>query len=45
MQQRSDVVIVGSGMNSLSCAALLSERGLKVTVLERNAVAGGCIRT
>ena len=45
MQQQSDVVIVGSGMNSLSCAALLSERGLNVTVLERNAVAGGCIRT
>lgn len=41
----ADVVIVGSGMNSLTCAALLAQRGLKVTVLERNAVAGGCIRT
>lgn len=45
MQQATDVVIVGSGMNSLCCAALLSERGLSVTVLERNAIAGGCIRT
>ena len=41
----ADVVIVGSGMNSLTCAALLAQRGLAVTVLERNAVAGGCIRT
>ena len=41
----ADVVIVGSGMNSLTCAALLAQRGLSVTVLERNAVAGGCIRT
>ena len=45
MQHQSDVVIIGSGMNSLCCAALLSQRGLQVTVLERNAVAGGCIRT
>lgn len=45
MQSKSDVVIVGSGMNSLSCAALLSQRGLRVTVLERNPIAGGCIRT
>lgn len=40
-----DVIIVGSGMNSLTCAALLAQKGLKVTVLERNPVAGGCIRT
>lgn len=45
MSTSSDVVIVGSGMNSLSCAALLAQRGLRVTVLERNAIAGGCIRT
>jgi phytoene dehydrogenase-like protein len=40
-----DVVIVGSGVNSLVCAALLAKRGQKVCVLERNDVAGGCIRT
>ncbi|MEZ2720060.1 phytoene desaturase family protein [Paenalcaligenes hominis] len=45
MQHRSDVVIIGSGINSLSCAALLANRGLSVTVLERNPIAGGCIRT
>ena len=40
-----DVIIVGSGINSLVCAALLARRGRKVCVLERNDVAGGCIRT
>jgi phytoene dehydrogenase-like protein len=40
-----DVVIVGSGINSLVCAALLARKGHTVCVLERNDVAGGCIRT
>lgn len=40
-----DVVIVGSGINALVCAALLAKAGRKVCVLERNDVAGGCIRT
>lgn len=40
-----DVVIVGSGINSLVCAAVLAKRGRKVCVLEREAVPGGCIRT
>lgn len=42
---RWDVIIVGSGLNSLVCAALLAKRGIKPLVLERNAVVGGCIRT
>ena len=41
----ADYVIVGSGINSLVCAALLAARGLKVLILERNAQPGGCIRT
>lgn len=40
-----DVVIVGSGINSLVCAALLAREGRTVCVLERNDIAGGCIRT
>jgi NAD(P)-binding Rossmann-like domain len=40
-----DVVIVGSGINSLVCAAMLVRKGKRVCVLERNAVASGCIRT
>jgi len=40
-----DVVIIGSGLNSLVCAALLTAKGKRVCVLERADVAGGCIRT
>lgn len=40
-----DVVIVGSGINSLVCAAKLTAKGRRVLVLERAPVAGGCIKT
>jgi phytoene dehydrogenase-like protein len=40
-----DAIIVGSGINSLVCAAVMARRGKKVCVLEREAVLGGCIRT
>src|SRR6478735_10748476 len=40
-----DAVFVGSGINSLAGAALLAREGWSVCVLERNHVAGGCIRT
>jgi phytoene dehydrogenase-like protein len=39
------IIIVGSGINSLVCAALLAKRGKRVLVLERNDRLGGCIRT
>jgi phytoene dehydrogenase-like protein len=42
---RYDAVIVGSGVNSLACAALLSRGGWSVCVLERNDWLGGAIRT
>ncbi|NOX52604.1 MAG: FAD-dependent oxidoreductase, partial [Gammaproteobacteria bacterium] len=40
-----DFVIVGSGINSLICAALLAKSGKSVVVLERNDRPGGCIRS
>jgi len=40
-----DFVIVGSGINSLICAALLAKSGKSVVVLERSDRAGGCIRS
>ena len=40
-----DAVIVGSGINSLVCAAVLAKRGRKVCVLERESQLGGCIRS
>ena len=40
-----DAVFVGSGINSLSGAALLAQAGWRVCVLERNDWVGGAIRT
>ena len=40
-----DAVFVGSGINALAGAALLSKAGWNVCVLERSDVLGGCIRT
>ncbi len=40
-----DVVIIGSGINSLAAAALLARGGRRVLVLERNDWLGGAIKT
>src|SRR5947209_116232 len=40
-----DAVIVGSGVNSLACGALLARAGWRVCVLERNDWLGGAIHT
>ena len=40
-----DAVFVGSGINALACAALLSRAGWNVCVLERDERLGGAIRT
>lgn len=40
-----DAVVVGSGVNGLACAALLSRAGWSVCVLERNDWFGGAIKT
>jgi 2-polyprenyl-6-methoxyphenol hydroxylase-like FAD-dependent oxidoreductase len=37
----TDVVVIGSGIGGLSCAALLAKYGLEVTVLESHTVIGG----
>ena len=40
-----DAVIVGSGINSLACAALLARAGWDVCILEREQELGGAIKT
>ncbi|MHA3794128.1 phytoene desaturase family protein [Sphingomonas sp. YL-JM2C] len=45
MNAQWDVVVIGSGINSLVCAAELALKGRRVLVLERDEVAGGCMRT
>lgn len=38
---RQDVVVIGSGINSLVCATLLAKKGKKVLVLEKRLTVGG----
>lgn len=40
-----DHVIIGTGINALVAGALLSLKGDRVLLLERNEVPGGCLRT
>src|ERR1700751_5757778 len=40
-----DAVVVGSGVNSLACGALLARAGWRVCLLERNDWLGGAIKT
>ena len=37
-----DVIVIGSGIGGLSCAAYLSKVGKKVLVLDQHYIAGGC---
>ncbi|HET9674245.1 MAG TPA: NAD(P)/FAD-dependent oxidoreductase [Gaiellaceae bacterium] len=40
-----DAVLVGSGINSLACGALLARAGWSVAIFEREDVLGGAVRT
>jgi phytoene desaturase len=42
MRKAKSVAIIGGGMAGLSAGALLSRRGLEVSILEANSKAGGC---
>ena len=41
LTQKYDTIIIGSGIGSLTTAAILAKEGQKVLVLERHYIAGG----
>ncbi len=43
--RKSDVVVVGAGIAGLTSAAILSKKGLSVTLIESHSQAGGCAGT
>lgn len=45
MNERGDVLIIGSGIGGLSCAIILLKLGYKVTVVEKNRESGGLMRS
>ena len=45
LPEEVDVVVIGSGLAGLSCAALLAHCGKRVAVLESHDTAGGCAHT
>jgi phytoene dehydrogenase-like protein len=40
-----DAIVIGGGVNGLTCAAYLARAGRKTLVLERQAAVGGCAQT
>jgi phytoene dehydrogenase-like protein len=43
LDKKWDIVVIGSGMGSLTAASLLANEGKQVLVLERNYLPGGCV--
>ena len=45
MESQADIIVIGSGINGLSAAALLAKKGRRVMVLESADMPGGAVRT
>lgn len=44
LKENEHIIIVGAGIGGLVSAFLLSQKGLKITVIERNGYPGGKLR-
>ncbi|MGL1886404.1 MAG: NAD(P)/FAD-dependent oxidoreductase [Reichenbachiella sp.] len=45
IEEKYDIVIIGSGMGGLACGVMLAKEGKKVCILEKNAQIGGTLQT
>jgi all-trans-retinol 13,14-reductase len=45
MDNRFDIVVIGSGLGGLLSSAILSKNGYNVLLLEKNAQVGGCLQS
>ncbi len=45
MSNKYDVVIIGSGLGGLVCGYILAKNGLKVAIIEKHDIPGGCLQT
>ncbi len=45
MSEKYNVAIIGAGLGGLECGLILAKHGLKVCVLEKNPLIGGCLQT
>ncbi|MBC8321652.1 MAG: NAD(P)/FAD-dependent oxidoreductase [Bacteroidetes bacterium] len=45
MDKQYDIIIIGSGLGGLQCGVILSRKGYKVLVLEKNKQIGGSLQT
>ncbi|MDR1666350.1 MAG: NAD(P)/FAD-dependent oxidoreductase [Bacteroidales bacterium] len=43
--KKYDVIIIGSGLGGLECGYILSRKGYRVCILEKNSQTGGCLQT
>ena len=41
MNEQFDAIVVGAGFGGATCAALLSQRGLRTLLVDKNAAPGG----
>lgn len=45
MDEKYDIIVVGSGLGGLECGVILSKEGYKVCVVEQSAIFGGCLQS
>lgn len=43
--EKFDVVIIGAGLGGLQCGFILADHGMRVCILEQDALIGGCLQT